>query len=255
MTAQARLQLGSAPIIEAIFDVRCDLPPGIHRGAFHSAAQKAFGVSYPEFSAMLVHEQKFAIQPGKEPKAAARQTVIGYQLLSRDKKQVIQARFDGFGFNRLAPYTSLDDYLPEIRRNWDAYREFATPVVVRRIGLRYINRLSLPLDPNGKVSIGTFLRKGPSLPTTPDLPLMLTGFMHHQQFADLASGNEGNIILAAQPPAETLLPVIIDIEAFRKVELSPADWGTFEPIVASLRDLKNHLFKYTLTEECLNSFR
>ena len=43
----------------------------------------------------------------------------------------------------------LDEYLPEIERTWRFFVELASPVQVRRIRLRYINRILLPLASGG----------------------------------------------------------------------------------------------------------
>ncbi len=242
------LRLAHAPIIEAIVDIHCDLPPNLNRGSFQSSAQKIFADQYPEFRTAFLHEQQIEIKPGKPAKSAVKQSVRGFQALSQDKKQIVQSRFDGFSFNRLAPYSSLDDYLPEIERCWALYSSFAQPVVVKRIALRYINRLMLPLT-DGKVIIEKYISGGPVLPR--GIPLTLTGFMHHHGFADPATRDAGHIILTAQPPENDRLPVVFDIEAYRAVQLPPMRWGDFLPAIASLRNLKNSIFNSTVTEEWL----
>jgi len=244
--------LDPAPIVEAIVDIQCELSPSLNHGAFQSAAQKVFADQYPEFRTAFVHEQNFSFKPGKQPQTAVRQSVRGYQSLSRDKKQIVQSRFDGFSFNRLAPYTSLDHYLPEIARCWRVYCGFAEPVVVRRIALRYINRVVLPLDSNGRVIVDNFIRTGPVLPEPNDMGLTLTSFTHHHQMAQTETGNMANVVLAAQPPGPKELPVILDIDAFRPVNLPPLDWEKFMPIITSLRTLKNRLFRYNLKDACLS---
>lgn len=248
------LILERAPIIEAVVDFHCDLPPALHRGHFHAAAQKVFADVYPEFRTSIVHEQQLAVQPGKQPKSSTRQLVRGYQSLARDKKQLVQSRFDGFSFHRLTPYSTLDDYLPEIQRCWDIYVQFAQVVVVKKIALRYINRLELPLT-DGAVNVGEFLNNGPVLPRVNQADMRLTGFMHQHQMLDMASKNEANVILAAQPAQPTVLPIILDVDVSRAVRLPPSNWTEFLPVVASLRSLKNDIFRHTLTPQCLRSYQ
>jgi uncharacterized protein (TIGR04255 family) len=228
-TREARLVVDHS----AIVDIQCALSPSLNRGAFHSAAQKVFADQYPEFRTAYVHEQNFTFGLGKAPQAATRQTVRGYQSLTRDKKQIVQSRFDGFSFNRLAPYTTLDDYLPEIARCWALYCGFAAPVVVRRIALRYINRVALPLDAKGRVDVTNFIRTGPVLPQPNDMGLMLTGFLQHHQMTEVETGNMATVVLAAQPPEEKQLSVILDIDAYRPVNLPPLEWGNIVPIISA----------------------
>lgn len=251
---QSASKLHQAPIIEAVVDFTCDLPPSLHRGTFHSSAQKAFDENYPEFLTTMIHEQEFAVNAGKPTTLPSRQIVRGYQSISRDKKQLVQARFDGFSFHRLRPYTTLDDYLPEIKRCWEIYVQFAQVVIVKKIALRFINRIELPLT-NGGVNIETYLRNGPTLSKAPGSQMRLTGFMHQHQVIDLASKNEATIILAARPPEATVLPIVLDIDVLRAVRLAPSEWNSFLPVMDSLRSLKNVIFRDTLTSECLNSYQ
>ena len=73
----------------------------------------------------------------------------------------MQVRAQGFSFNRLAPYSGLDDYLPEIERTWSLYVDLASPVQIRAIRLRYINRILLPLAAN-TVDLDEYLKIGPA---------------------------------------------------------------------------------------------
>jgi uncharacterized protein (TIGR04255 family) len=255
MAEPSPLRLDRAPIVEAVVDIHCDLPPTINRGAFHSAAQKVFADQYPEFRTSMLHQEKIHIGKGGPERSQSRQMVSGYQSLSRDKKQIVQSRFDGFSFHRLAPYESLDDYLPEIQRCWEAYRAFAQPVIVRRIALRYINRIPLPLT-NKKVNIDFFLRNGPKLPPPMEGgELTFTGFTHHHQIVDAKSGHGSNVILATQPADNDVLPLVLDLEVFHLLRLAPTEWPALSVIIGSLRALKNHIFRYTLTDECLTSLQ
>ena len=46
--------------------------------------------------------------------------------------------------NRLEPYSSWDEFLPAIKNAFDAYLEIAEPKALARLGLRYINRITIP---------------------------------------------------------------------------------------------------------------
>ena len=53
--------------------------------------------------------------------ACAKRAIQSLQFLHEDEKQLVQVMAQGFSFNRLAPYTSLDDYLPVIQRTWELF--------------------------------------------------------------------------------------------------------------------------------------
>jgi len=108
-----------------------------------------------------------------------------------------KVRMQGFSFNRLAPYTSLDDYLPEIERTWGLFASIASPVQIRVVRLRYINRILLPLT-NGRVELEDYLKVGPRLPD--EDRLRFAGFLNQYAAVEIDTGHQVNIVLTSQPP-------------------------------------------------------
>lgn len=251
------LPLKNAPIIEAVIEFHCELPPGQDRAGWEAAFKQRFGAAYPRCQAQHLQEVQFQVGPGGDgPSAkAVRQGVHGFRHLSADGKQLVQCRLDGFFFNRLAPYASFDEYLPEALRCWDLYREVAEPVIVRQVCLRYINRLLLPLA-GGQLSLSNYLKSPPVLATPADgEQFSFVEFVHQHQMAALESKTLVSVVLASQPLENAHLPVIFEIAAMRSVDLNPADHPAFEVALQSLRHLKNNVFSNTLTPECLKLFQ
>src|ERR1700730_1851742 len=106
------------PIVEAVFDIDCDLPPGFDLAGLETAARAQIQDQYPKFRAQFLQEHKIEAAQDAPPKMSSRLAVQAFQFLHDDEKQLVQVRAQGFSFNRLTPYTSLDDYLPEIERPW-----------------------------------------------------------------------------------------------------------------------------------------
>jgi uncharacterized protein (TIGR04255 family) len=251
------LKLENAPIIEAVLEFYCELPPGQNRGGWEAALKERFASDYPECHTQYL--QQFQLQmaagAGKPTTDTVRQGVHGYRHLKADGRQLIQCRIDGFFFNRLAPYTSFDDYLPEALRCWSLYCEVAEPVVVRQVGLRYINRLLLPVV-DGKLSMGKYFENPPRTVTPSEhYDFTFTGFVHQHQIADAKSKTVATVVLAAEPFEADKLPVVFEIAAVRAGNFSPADHAAFVVALQSLRDLKNHVFQNTLTPTCLTLFQ
>ena len=179
------LDLKNAPIIEAVIEFHCELPPGQDRSGWETALNQRFVAEYPQCQAQHLQEVQFQVGIGGDVPAAkaVRQGVHGFRHLSADGKQLVQCRIDGFFFNRLSPYTSFDNYLPEALRCWDLYREVAEPVIVRQVCLRYINRLLLPLT-EGQLSLGKYLKNPPVMATPADgEPFSFVEFVHQHQMA------------------------------------------------------------------------
>ena len=246
------LQLLSAPIIEAVIDIDCDMPPTVDLAALAPAATQAFSTQYPNTRTQLTQETQFEIRDQESPKVTTQHGLAALQFFSEDERQLVQFRRQGFSFNRLAPYSSLDDYLPEIERTWRLFVNLAAPVTITRIRLRYINRLGLPLT-NGKVELDEFLKLGPRLPD--DANLMFSSFLNQHIVTESVTGNIVKIIMSSQPPEGETLPLILDIEAERPCAIEPTDWTQIAERIGSLRSLKNLIFNQSLTETCLNLFR
>ena len=199
----------------------------------------------------LLQEHQFSHAEGKPAEVAVQRNLQAFQFFSADDKQIVQFRANGFSFNRLAPYSHLDDYLPEIERVWQIFVSLAMPVTLRKIGLRTINRLLVPMA-DGKVTLEDYLRIRPRLPD--EKALTFTGFLNHHRAAEPATGNHVNTVLTTQAVEGSNLPLLLDIDTFRPVKVAPPPWPEIVAILASLRSLKNRVFWNTLTEECLSLF-
>lgn len=77
------------------------------------------------------------------PKQQAWQRI---QFLSEDGKDIIQVGQHLLAVNRLQPYDSWEEFLPKIKKAYDAYCKVASPQGISRIGLRYINRIVIPRE-------------------------------------------------------------------------------------------------------------
>ncbi len=93
------------------------------------------------------------------------QTVKGgtarMQFLSEDEKAIIQIGPDLLAVNRLSPYLNWDNFKRLITRGLEAYRNVVNPKGIRRIGLRYINRIEIP---EARFEIEDYLLAVPTVP-------------------------------------------------------------------------------------------
>jgi uncharacterized protein (TIGR04255 family) len=244
-------KLAHPPIVEAVVDLDCDMPAGFTVEALESQARAAFRDGYPKGRPVFLHQLSFAKLGTEPPTHSERRTMQALQLMTDDEKQIVQIRTGGFSFNRLSPYSSLDNYLPEIERAWRAFVTLAAPLQVRVARLRYINRILLPTV-DGDVDLDDYLANGPRLPD--EQALTFTGFLNRHEAVARETGNRVNIILTTQPLDGDRLPVILDIQAFREEEIEPDDWASILSVIQSLRALKNRVFFNSLTKRCVELF-
>lgn len=66
------------------------------------------------------------------------------QFFREDEKALVQVARDLLVVNHLKPYPTWQEFLPLANQALDAYRHVANPKGLRRIGLRYINRVEIP---------------------------------------------------------------------------------------------------------------
>ncbi len=243
-------KLKNPPIIEAVLDIECDLPPNLKIETLKSAAQLELGKSYPKVQSVLEHQ--FQARLNESPELTIKGGVVGLQFRHSDEKQVVQFRAQGFSFNRLAPYTSLDAYLPQIKKAWTAYVKLASPVQIRIIRLRYINRILLPFV-NGRIEMNEHFQNGPHV--ADEKGLTLIGFLNQYTAVDVNTGYQVNSVLTAQAPEDDNLPVIFDNSAMALETMEPENWTAIRSKIIELRQLKNRIFRNTLTETCLNRYQ
>jgi uncharacterized protein (TIGR04255 family) len=250
--SETELKLTKAPIVEAVIDIDCDMPPAFSLAALEETSRDRFKDEYPKFQVQFIQQTKIEAKPDATAQMSVRRGIQAFQFLHADEKQLVQVRAHGFSFNRLAPYTGLDDYLPEIERTWRLFIGLASPVQIRVVRLRYINRILLPTV-SGRVELNDYLKIAPRLPD--EETLTFVSFLNQHTAVETDTGNQVNIVLTTQPQENNKLPIIFD-NCVESVETgAPEDWAWLLKKFLSLRSLKNRIFRNTLTERCLNLFQ
>lgn len=254
MTEDHPFQLPFPPIVEAIVDIDCELPPAVKLSDLESVAHATLGDRYPRLEKRML--QQFQIRKlGEEPpEHSIKEGLDAFLLRSEDGKQLTQFRRLGYSFNRLAPYEGMDSYLPEIKRTWENYCGIAKPLLIRKIGLRTINRIRLPLNPTGDLDLGKYLNTSPQIPKVDGRNFTFTGFLNQHQIADPETGQQANIVLATKEAQDGKLTIILDIDAFDPRPRESLEWAEIGTVLGLLRSLKNDLFRNIVKKPCLKLF-
>lgn len=242
----------TAPIIEAIVEIECNMPHGFSLDAVKQDAQRKFLESYPIERPHYVDEHRFEIQKDDQSEHSRKQMLVGFRFFSKDEKQIVQIKRSGFSFNRLAPYSTLDDYLDEIKRRWEEFVAIAKPLSLVRVELRYINRFLLPIE-NQTVDLSRYLTYSPRLPF--EDKVSLRNFLHQYTFTDPSTAAEATTVLASQAIKDAEIPIILDIQVSKSMEHKPDDWNAVLNQIRALRKFKNQLFENNLTESCKHRFK
>lgn len=172
----------------------------------------------------------------------------GLFFKSEDGRRIAQFRGDGFTFNHLKPYSSWEQIAPEALRLWDLYVQTLQPEMVTRLALRYINRLDIP----SPAKLGEYLTAPPIIPPTlpQELSSFLTQVVIHEPGAELAANISQTL---DQSIEDSEAAVILDIDAYRFVELDPYDHQIQETL-SLLHEFKNAIFFESVTETALKEY-
>jgi len=251
------LRFENPPVVEAVIDIDCELPEGFDVVSTEELARSAFGDRYPVVRKHHLHQQHISLQGASPPEISSQSALEGLRFFQEDERQLVQIRAHGYSFNRLKPYVGFDVCLDEIERTWQAYRDIVHPARVQQIRIRYINQIEIPFHPtNRRVELDDYLAIGPKLPD--DDRLQMAGFLHRHQIVEPSSANRATVTLNSQPVQGAKQPehltVLFDIATACDLTCDPADWAAIESASRSLRDLKNLIFKRTLTPKCLDLF-
>ena len=85
--------------------------------------------------------------------------------------------------------------------------------------------------------------------------LAFIGFFNQHTAVEVQTGHQVNIVFTSQPPQGDQLPVIFDNCVAASESGEPENWDWILTTIQSLRDLKNRIFKKSLTEQCLKLFQ
>jgi uncharacterized protein (TIGR04255 family) len=242
-------RLANAPINEALAHFQFDRPDGVDIESLKSFA-KLVADRYP------VSQQRFAIS-GELRLALGNDTTFvnqntaadGLVLWAPERQRALQCRFDGFTVSWLKPYDTWQAFIDEIHAMWALYAETLKPVVVRRVGLRYINQISIPLPIN---DLADYFHTRPLLGSS--LPQALADFLLRTTMHDPASPALVALTQVAIGVTADEAQFVFDIDAFRDLACASDSaelWTSFE----QLRVLKNKVFFGSLTDKALEKYQ
>lgn len=240
-----------APITEALLDIRVELPKRTvlkDLEAFQKDIREVFSQKQTRVSfTAKIPIKDVGVSP---PSIATSGGADGLMFRSPEEQKVVQARLDGFTFNKLKPYEQWAIFRDEARNLWNVYYEIAKPVRVTRIALRYINRIEIPFPIRDfKDYILTVPEIAPTLPQ---------GLQQFFMRLDIPMPN-GRVMARITQTLEKRteverLPFIFDIDVWQLVDYEGQAnemWDEFK----KLREIKNKIFFESITEKTKELFR
>lgn len=235
--------LKKAPITEALIDIRVKLPSSVDADKL-DFIYELIKEQYPVKQKQKVSE--FEFEPNADVIVKSYEAKMhGYRYITSDKKQIVQTRMDGFTFSRLHPYITWEHLRDEAYRLWKIYVDIASPELISRVAVRYINNLNIPM-PIG--DFGDYLTSPPIVPEK--LPQGISSFFSRIVLPKPSINSFAIITQALETIIDTSksLPIILDIDAIHHNPdgLSEEEaWNKLE----ELRYFKNEIFFNSIHSE------
>lgn len=231
----------NAPIVEAVIDIQ------VENESFseESFTQFSKSISGRYDKKSPVNEAQFQINvPNGDVKKDFKN--IGYRFVSNQADRVIITKGKGFTFSNLPKYKGWSDFSAEAKEHWLNFIRFLKPKKVRRIAVRYINKINIPA-PSG-VELKDYFNIYPEL--SDEVSPSINGAYMQVKIPqpDLGKNYASVINLAtAEPDEPGFVTIVLDIDVFALVDIEPTETQLWT-ILNQLREKKNTLFEAAIKD-------
>jgi uncharacterized protein (TIGR04255 family) len=242
--------LPSAPIREAILELRARAMAGWDQSAVGALLADKL-TDYPSQETARDVKAQIHFPPGTSPPESKFEDVgAGFRCASEDNLQIGHFLYNRFAFNRLSPYQNWDTFQMEALRLWEIYTDFAKPVEIQRVGLRFVNQVEFSSE--GKLD--DFFTNAPE--NLPGLDLPVSQFLSQKIVKIPGHDYIVRVVRTVKPPVSPpdapMLVLDIDVSKESPVELSQAK---LVETLAEMRWIKNRVFFGSFTSSVLESFK
>jgi uncharacterized protein (TIGR04255 family) len=238
------------PITEAVLALRVPTSEiAVSELLKMSAGEEA---AYPTAQPLQMIMSKMTVGP--TPAASTTQQQTGFVFRRQDGRYIYQARLDGFTISQLPRYSDWADFRTEASLYWQRYQEITQPAGVTRTGLRYVNRIDVPIaEGQEHFEVTEYLLTAPKI--APELPQMMQGFFMQIALPWPDTECRAMITETIIPPARPgFFSLILDIDTFREYP-TPATHEQAWQCLEELHSLKNKVFEACITDKARELFK
>jgi uncharacterized protein (TIGR04255 family) len=253
MDNQPDLELNFArpPIVEAVIERR--FPDPIDLSVIEDLRKK-FEREYPAVDQL--NEMSLAINPiGAAPQVS--QNSVGYRLTNLAGNTIIVFTTHTIAFSRVAPYPGWHEFSAGAAEVFRISRGIMSYSTIGRIGVRYINRIDIPVEYNSghpiPFRLEEYLLIYPEYPESVFGPVQGYTLQCITSLPNIASRATINVA-SAQSPAPRFGSIIFDIDIGRESDV-PQREDEISDLLDSFRAEKNRIFADCLTAKAKALFQ
>jgi uncharacterized protein (TIGR04255 family) len=177
--------------------------------------------------------------------------ILGLKVSLEDKSFILQFKTNGFSISQLSNYQGWNNFTSQAKVFWNLFSDRASKIKQKRIAVRYINDIDLPID-TGPLKLSDYLTIEPRTPN--GLTDTVSNFFSKVEIPCELKDTSIIVVQASQGTNERSLKVLLDFDVYTTIKdnLEVEEmWAHIE----KLRDIKNKAFKGSLTEKSREIFR
>lgn len=237
------------PITEAVIEVRVN-----HVMSTDDIEQVArpLGKVYPHKQIITNYGINLPDQPIGGESLVINSQPRGLRLNSDDQTNIAIITQNSLTVARLAPYLGWDDLYDQFIKAWKSWKKVAKTKQISRIGVRYINRIDIPLKGENKIELEDYLDFYPKVPELGNSP-MAEYLIQVTQPLSALPWSATIISTGLQSPLVNNISLLLDIDVFR-TESIPMKNEDLWAMIAEARDIKNAVFQSCITQKTMELF-
>ena len=233
------------PITEAVIEIRFVQPVKVDRE--HSIIKK-FRSEYGDCQEFTSYDVKFDITGSNITQDTTPH--LGFRFSSADMTELVILSESSFAVSQLAPYPGWEKFIARLVRDWRTWQRAMGFRDVQRIGVRYINRIDLPIE-GPLLNYADYLNVYPHFPNTLG-PTSAYAVQAHIPLPEMKCTLSLNTAIV-QSPLPDFLSIVFDQDIGRDVQ-PPQYEEEIVQLLQEIHDKKNEVFEESITTKAREIF-
>lgn len=240
--------LFKAPIVEAVLDIRVVPSVQWEETTLRDELKKCLP-DFPKVEAL--RGAMVQIIPPGQPGAPTFEDFgcVGLKYTSSDNLHIAQFNKGAFVVSRLKPYENWGEFSKEALRLWAIYCNLLKPKDIKRIGLRFINRIDIMQT---TIELGDYYKYPPE--PVRELGWPLNGYLHHDVIQVPETLYSVNLIKTVQNNIPGKIGLILDIDVFMPKQFEFNELRIIE-CLEEMCWVKNKIFFNNLTQKLIEELK